>query len=146
VHRRRSHWKLDEAAGTSTLVADTPGVMARLGAGATLGGEGRAGRGLSLDGTASGYAATDLPAVSTSQSFTVAAWVRPTDTYAGHTVLAQDSVSQGGFQLILNRSRWTFRMPSGEAADPSWASVSTATAAVPDRWTHAAKLSLPPSQ
>ena len=129
-----ARWRLNETPGAAVFVDETfNGHDATLG-GATLGGAGRIATG--NDGAARGAAsfgvgsapATAAPVLTdTSRSFSVAAWVKLTNSAA-----PRSAVSQGnGFFLEYNNSRWQFRVPSASQA------VSTTTARS-NVWTHLA--------
>src|SRR5207249_961342 len=57
-----ARFTLNENAGSTTIAAQSPGTAATVKGGATLGGEGKVGTALNLNGT-TGYAETGLPAV-----------------------------------------------------------------------------------
>ncbi len=88
---------MDEGAGSAEATSTGPGRPAWLHGGATLGGEGKSGTALTLDGAA-GYAESTLPIVDTTQSFTVSAWAKPDQTKIGD-LLAQLGTYQAGFYL-----------------------------------------------
>lgn len=136
----RATWQLDEGAGATTAASTTAPRTVRLHGGATLGAEGKKGTGLHFDGT-SGYAASDLTVVDTSDSFSVAAWVRldrmPT---AAAIIAAQPGNHSPGFELYYSRSydRWVFNQYT---SDTPGASIARAMAAAPGdakagEWTH----------
>ncbi|MFI6920942.1 LamG-like jellyroll fold domain-containing protein [Nonomuraea spiralis] len=132
--------KLDEPVGATALTADTPGVAALAGAGVTLGAEGRAGRGLRLDGLGGGYAATSVPLVRTRAGFTVSAWVRLRRNDGYYNVLAQDALTQSGFQLGVDPAPngWVFKTPAGDVRGGSGPWTRAGANALPelDTWTH----------
>ncbi|MEV4110943.1 LamG-like jellyroll fold domain-containing protein [Nonomuraea sp. NPDC049695] len=136
----KARWKLDEPTGSSALSGETPGIAARSGAGATLGAEGKTGNGLSLDGYAGGYAATDLAVADTTRSFTVSAWVRLRKNDAFYNVLAQDASVQSGFQLGVNPapSSWVFKTPANDVKGGSgpWTGAIAPTPPELNVWTH----------
>lgn len=88
---------LDEGAGSTEATASGRGRPAWLYGSATLGGEGKVGTALTLDGV-DGYAESTLPIVDTTESFTVSAWAKPNQTKIGD-LLAQIGTYQGGFYL-----------------------------------------------
>ncbi|WP_214409288.1 LamG-like jellyroll fold domain-containing protein [Sphaerisporangium fuscum] len=136
----RARWKLDEPAGSTSLTGETAGIPARSGAGATLGAEGKVGKGLTLDGYAGGYAATDLPVVDTTKGFTVSAWVRLRKNDAFYNVLAQDASTQSGFQLGVNPApaSWVFKTPANDVKGGSgpWTGAIAPTPPELNTWTH----------
>jgi hypothetical protein len=89
-----ARFALDEDAGSSAGISSGPGRPASLRGPASLGAEGRNGSALSLDGV-SGFAESSLPVVDTTESFSVSAWVRPTQTRIG-TVVSQEGTHQSG--------------------------------------------------
>ncbi|WP_339156512.1 LamG-like jellyroll fold domain-containing protein [Actinomadura luteofluorescens] len=91
---------MDEGAGSTAVTATGPGRPAWLHGSATLGGEGKNGTALTLDGT-TGYAESSLPIVDTTQSFTVSAWAKPTEHRQGE-LLAQAGTAQSGFILGMH--------------------------------------------
>ncbi|XVQ11524.1 LamG domain-containing protein [Spirillospora sp. CA-255316] len=133
-----ARFTLNENAGSTTVAAQSPGTAATVKGGATLGGEGKVGAALNLNGT-SGYAETGLPAVDTGQSFTVSAWLKP-KTAGMYNALAQDGAHQSGFQVGIEPSgRLAFKMPSADTAANGGGSWHTALASAPaglDTWTH----------
>ncbi|MFG6200483.1 LamG-like jellyroll fold domain-containing protein [Nonomuraea sp. JJY05] len=136
----RAHWKLDEPAGAGELTATSPGIPAVAGAGATLGAEGKVGKGLSFDGLGGGYAGTDLPVIRTTQSFTVSAWVRLRKNDLYYNVIAQDARSQSGFQLGVDPApgSWVFKTPAADVTGGSGVWSKAVAPALPQlgTWTH----------
>jgi hypothetical protein len=97
-------------------------------------------RAVTLTGSATGYLSTaDATAVvDTSQPYSVAAWVRLTDTTVDRVAVSQNGAGRPGFQLGFDGTskKWVF----GASAEPvrglgGWYSTSTA-AAVAGEWTH----------
>ncbi|MGE5155881.1 MAG: LamG domain-containing protein, partial [Betaproteobacteria bacterium] len=92
---------------------------------------------LTLDGS-TGQAATASLAVTTTGSFTVAAWVRPMSLASSSTVLSEDGTSVSNFKLMYDASfgGWCF----GQAAsDSPSAALVTACASIPPtlgEWVH----------
>ncbi|MGP4027588.1 LamG-like jellyroll fold domain-containing protein [Actinomadura sp. 3N407] len=95
-----ARFKLDEGAGSTAVMSTGPGRPASVRGSATLGGEGRHGTALTLNGV-DGYAESTLPIVDTTESFTVSAWAKPTEQRQGE-LLAQSGTSQSGFVLGMN--------------------------------------------
>lgn len=135
-------WSLAERSGTALADSSGNGRTATL-QGGKLGQPGRIPAGPTalnlLDSNASQWAATATPAVDTTQSFSVAAWVRPMLRGATRTVITQEGRSRGGFalQYLGDQDRWSFGMP---AMDTHITSINSATAPVAARntWTHLA--------
>ncbi|WP_412742823.1 LamG-like jellyroll fold domain-containing protein [Krasilnikovia sp. MM14-A1004] len=74
----------------------------------------------------------------TDQAFTVAAWVRLTDTSHFATAVSQDGAHSSGFQLQwgYNCKCWEFAMPNADAIDPGQTSVLARGTAPTNTWTH----------
>ncbi|MFG1856383.1 LamG-like jellyroll fold domain-containing protein [Actinomadura geliboluensis] len=114
---------MDEGAGSSEVTSTGPGRPAWLHGGATLGGAGKNGTALTLDGT-TGYAESSLPAIDTTQSFTVSAWAKPTEHRQGELV-AQAGTYQSGFVLGMH---------AGGEAIFEWPTVDNNTDGTPWQW------------
>ncbi|MBO0882002.1 MAG: LamG domain-containing protein, partial [Mycobacterium sp.] len=131
-------WSLNESAGATSVTGTTPGIAADIGGGVTLGGTGAVGTALSFDGT-TGYAATSLPVVDTSQSFTVSAWVR-LRSIGYFNILAQDGVQQSGFQLGINPTgKLVFKTPATDTSTDDggpWSNAVSTSVAQLNMWTH----------
>ena len=130
-------WKLAEGTGTTT--ADSTGTL-----NASLSGayswitDSTRGKSLNLTGT-TGYGATSGPAVDTSKSFTVSAWVKlnSLSTTTNSTFLSQNGTVNNGFQLYYSAGiqAWAFGRHSTDTTAATWRAVygSKATAG---QWTH----------
>jgi hypothetical protein len=95
--------------------------------------------GLTFNGT-SQYLTGAGPAVNTSTSYTVAAWVKIAATDAGnYTVLSQDGVNASGFILkyFPGSTRWQIVLPNTDSVGGSVSVTSTRPAAL-GQWTHLA--------
>ncbi|MFE6100441.1 LamG-like jellyroll fold domain-containing protein [Streptomyces laurentii] len=136
----RASWQLDEPAGATTAAGTVSPRTIRLNGGATMGAEGKKGTALQFDGT-SGYAGSDLTVVDTSDSFSVAAWVRldrmPTNAAI---IAAQPGNYKPGFELYYSQgyNRWVFNQYTSDTAG---ASIARAMGAAPGdakagEWTH----------
>ncbi|MFD3502827.1 LamG domain-containing protein [Streptomyces sp. NPDC058678] len=128
-----AHWKLDDAAGATSAVAET-GTAARAGRGVTFGGPAPRGTGatatVALDGSRHGFLTPDAPAVDTGKTFAVSAWVRPAQTDRTMTVASQDAGNTAGFRLGLSSPdsgpTWSFgiggaRVSGGAPETGEWA-------------------------
>ncbi|WP_223199063.1 LamG domain-containing protein [Solihabitans fulvus] len=93
--------------------------------------------GLTLDGT-SGYAQTTAPVIDTTKSFSVAAWVKLTDTGAYHTVVSQDSSGASVPILHYSKDSNTWAMSMATADIPQAPAVRAVSFNPPDLnvWTH----------
>lgn len=130
-------WNLAE--GTGASASDTTGNLdAGLSGAYTWTTDGARGNVLNLTGT-TGYAATHGPAVDTSQSFTVSAWVKLSSATVNSTFVAQsDSVGNtSGLQLYYSSGAqaWAFGRHNDDTTDTSYTSV-YGTHAVTGQWTH----------
>ncbi|WP_146150289.1 LamG-like jellyroll fold domain-containing protein [Actinomadura rubrobrunea] len=131
----------DENPGTSEVTADTPGTAVHVRGGARLGGQGKVGTALTLDGS-SGYAETDLPVIRTDQSFSVSAWVRldATDPDKYYTVLSQEGVYKSAFFLRydVGSRKWVFARPwtDSDVDDKAWSTAWSKNPAAFGVWTH----------
>ncbi|WP_112141356.1 LamG domain-containing protein [Glycomyces dulcitolivorans] len=110
---------------------------------------GRSESALLADGTASGCAVSDAPAVNTLDSFTVAAWVRP-DAFgdADQTVLSQRGPNGPAFTFgwDAETASWQFSTAKTRAAGAAWNTVA-APATAAGEWHHlAAAYDLPAQQ
>lgn len=70
---------------------------------------------VAFDGS-SGYAATAHPVVNTGQSFTVSAWVKPSDLNGYYAAVAQHGAKQDAFQIRYSHdvNRWIFGMTTSD--------------------------------
>ena len=92
---------------------------------------------LGLSGTGQ-YARTAGPVLDTSQSFSVSAWARITNTTGDHVVAAQAGTTASGFILEYQHSasRWAFAGVSADVASPAVNfSVTSAAAPTLGAWT-----------
>jgi hypothetical protein len=127
VSSLQGNWALGETTGT--IGKDTSPSANDL---ALTGGftwtTGRSGGAVHLDGT-TGHGSAG-PAVNTTNSFTVSAWVKPDDLSGYYSALAQSGVNAAAFQLRYSPdvNRWIFGMTGADdAASPyAWA-VGTST-------------------
>ncbi|GIF78009.1 LamG-like jellyroll fold domain-containing protein [Asanoa siamensis] len=100
---------------------------------------GRHGDALWFDGVSGHVNTTNGPAVQTSRSFSVSAWVKldrlDTDW---RTAVSQDGSQISGFFLQYNGSskRWNFTIPAANETGAARRVAESATPAVPGRWTH----------
>jgi hypothetical protein len=126
-------YPMNESGGTT--LADRSGRNAT----ATLyGGAGAGGGYGSFNGT-SAYAATSGPAVDTSQSFTVSAWVRLTDGSGYRTAVSQDGQNVGGFNLGYQPPQdgnvWALELRNFDGYESGAKSRASAPATL-NTWTH----------
>ncbi|MEV0179157.1 LamG domain-containing protein [Streptomyces sp. NPDC050625] len=128
-------WKLTEGSGTAT--ADSTGTLnATLSGGYSWTTDTTRGNAVTLNGT-TGYAATTGPAVDTSKSFTVSAWVKLNSTTANSTFLSQNGTTNNGFQLYYSSGAqaWAFGRHSTDASGAVWRAA-YGSKATTGQWTH----------
>ncbi|MEU0602412.1 LamG-like jellyroll fold domain-containing protein [Streptomyces sp. NPDC006393] len=135
-----THW-WNLADGTGVTAADqAAGLDASLAGAYSWAADSTRGKVLSLGGT-TGYAATTGPAVNTSQSFTVSAWVKLNSLAANSTFVSQsDAPSVGaanGFQLYYSSGAqvWAFNRHNADDGTDSFTAAYGAKA-VTGKWTH----------
>jgi hypothetical protein len=134
-------WTLGDAKGASKAAGSSGAPAATAGSGVTFGVEGPLGStdtAASLDGTENAYLDAGAPAVDTSHTFSVSAWVKlPSLPTENATVISQDGTAQPGFELgyDVDSASWTFRIPVSDMESLGTWKVSGA-AAVPGSWTH----------
>ncbi|CNE39583.1 Uncharacterised protein [Mycobacterium tuberculosis] len=135
-----AHYKLDENAGAAKVASSGPGWPVSLTGSAALGAEGKNGTALSMDGVF-GFAESNLPVADTSDSFTVSAWVKPTE-YGMKSILAQNATFQSAFQLgIETQGKPVFKKPSTDTVDGGGGTWQQAIADTPlptGEWSHLA--------
>nr|WP_238426902.1 LamG domain-containing protein [Streptomyces adustus] len=129
-------WKLAEGSGATT--ADSNGTLtAGLSGGYSWTNDTTRGNAVTLNGT-TGYASTTGPAVDTSKSFTVSAWVKLTSLgTANSTFLSQNGTTNNGFQLYYSygAKSWAFGRHSTDASGAVWRATYGGKP-VAGRWTH----------
>ncbi|MFJ4481840.1 LamG domain-containing protein [Streptomyces longwoodensis] len=128
-------WKLAEGSGTTT--ADSTGTLnATLSGGSSWTTDTARGNAVTLNG-ATGYAGATGPAVDTSKSFTVSAWVKLASTAANSTFLSQNGTTNNGFQLYYSSSTqaWAFGRHSTDASGAVWRAA-YGSKATTGQWTH----------
>lgn len=113
-------WLMDE--GTGTTAADAAASINPLtqSTGTLAWAAGNSGQAISLDGSAStGSMASASSAVSTTQSFTIGAWVYPTGNSGTLAIAGQSGTSIAGFSLELSSNRFQFVRASNDASPPT---------------------------
>ncbi|GAA1983151.1 ricin-type beta-trefoil lectin domain protein [Catenulispora subtropica] len=132
-----SMWKLNDGSGTTA--ADT-GSSAAFPA-TTSGGASLVPGGYGLFDGSTGYAATSAPAIDTTKSFTVAAWVKLTNTNGYQTVLTQQGSKVGGFHLEFenngsNGNIWAFARATSDNPGPAFVRANSTGGVQVGVWTH----------
>ncbi|MFD4524854.1 LamG-like jellyroll fold domain-containing protein [Streptomyces sp. NPDC058470] len=134
-------WTLGDARGATSAAGSNGASNAAAGSGVTFGAGGPLGStdtAASFDGTENAYLDASTPAVDTSGTFSVSAWVMlPSLPTENMTVVSQDGTSQPGFELSydVDTASWMFRIPISDMETLGTWKVSGA-AAVPGSWTH----------
>jgi hypothetical protein len=84
------------------------------------------------------YVRSARPAVDTSSSFTVAAWVYLSDQTVTHAIVSQDGSARSGFSLRYDKTldRWSFSLPASDTAAAASVSVNSPTSPSSGTWTH----------
>ncbi|MEV6534186.1 LamG-like jellyroll fold domain-containing protein [Streptomyces sp. NPDC051639] len=114
----RAQWKLDDAADATQAKGSAGTRTLDLKGGPALGAPGMKGTAVSLDGV-DDYLVSDIPALDTSLSFSVAAWVKldklPDDAAV---VAAQPGNNAPGFELYYSKGydRWVFNQYSADTS------------------------------
>ncbi|HEX8344694.1 MAG TPA: LamG domain-containing protein [Actinoplanes sp.] len=133
-----THWRFDE--GTGSTAADhsgaaNPGTLS--GTGATWTSFGRAGNALTFNGS-TGYVAGTGPAVTTTTSFTVSAWVYVTAVPTWNKVIvSQNGTTVSAFVLLLGSDgKWGWSLPRTDTASPTYDWVTSAGTVALSTWTH----------
>jgi hypothetical protein len=109
-----AQWNLADAAGSASAHDERGEFAADAGSGVTFGSAGPGGKAdaaASFDGTESAYLDSVNTVLDTSKSFTVSAWVRPTDLSRDMTVVSQDGTGVPGFTLGYDTTvgTWAFK-------------------------------------
>jgi hypothetical protein len=97
--------------------------------------------GWAMSGDGSGACASSArPAVDTTHSFTVMAWVRMTDASASHTAVSQDGITVSGFCLQYARAdeRWALSLTDSDSPESTPVRALSSSAPVLDAWVHLA--------
>ncbi|MEV7417949.1 LamG-like jellyroll fold domain-containing protein [Streptomyces sp. NPDC089919] len=131
-------WRIDEGAGTS--VADSLGNQpATLNGAYTWATDATRGKVLQL-GATTGYAATAGPAVDTTGSFSVSAWVKLGSTTANSTFVSQQDTdgNASAFQMYYSSGSktWAFGTRHGDPTTSVWSAAYATSPAVVGKWTH----------
>lgn len=134
-------WTLGDAKNSAKAAGSSGAPDAAAGSGVTFGSAGPLGStdtAASLDGTENAHLDAGAPAVDTSDTFSVSAWVMlPSLPTQNVTVVSQDGTAQPGFELgyDVDTSSWIFRTPVSDIESLGSWKVSGA-AAVAGSWTH----------
>ncbi|MFE0424985.1 LamG domain-containing protein [Streptomyces sp. NPDC058953] len=135
-----SQWNLADEAGSASAHDETGKFSADAGSGITFGVEGPGGRAdaaARFDGTSGGYLDSGETVLGSDKSFSVSAWVRPTDLTRDAVVVSQDGTGEPGFTLGYDAvaATWAFSLPVADVdALGDWQAVATGVAPVKDQW------------
>jgi hypothetical protein len=128
-------WTFDDSSGTTAADGSGNGQTLTL-HGGSLDDKGRLGGSLALD--AADYAQTAGPVVDTSQSFSIAAWVRPAAANRLGVVAAASGTTSpaAGLGYDPGTKRWVFARTSADTSSPHLYRASSTEAPVNGAWTH----------
>ncbi|MGW5659347.1 LamG-like jellyroll fold domain-containing protein [Streptomyces sp. NPDC003758] len=131
-----ARWKLSETSGLTANDSSGGNRKVTLGSAVTRSTE--KGGSAVFNGTANAYGQADGPAVNTSGSFTVSAWVKLASTSANSTFLGQDGKVASGFQLYYSTAYgWTFNRHATDTTGAATIRTYSGTSAVTTgTWTH----------
>jgi hypothetical protein len=128
-------WKLNDATGGTAANSAAGGVPVTL-SGTTWSTE--HGGSAVFNGTTS-YGATAGPVLSTTKSYTVAAWVKLNSTASNYTAVSQSGANQSAFFLQYKQGDgWAFVSPSQDTASPPSYAAVIGPAPTLNTWTHLA--------
>ena len=122
------HWRFDE--GTGTTVSDTSGHLnngtLQSGAGWTTGQMGSGA--LALNGASNSWVDVPTTAIDTSASYTVSAWVQPSNLSGNQTYASIDGTNISPFYLQLSAGKLTLTERSSDSTSASYTQVIGPTA------------------
>lgn len=137
----RMVFAMDEAGGATELIGRPEVLNAVHKGGLTAGGEGVAGKAVTLDGT-DDYATTSRPLLNNERSFAVSAWAKLPATKPDHAgvIAAQAGTHRPGFELYYSQAydRWVFNQYSADTASatPIRAMQAEGKTAYGGEWAH----------
>ncbi|MGW5396562.1 LamG domain-containing protein [Streptomyces sp. NPDC003952] len=135
-----AQWNLSDSPGDEVAEDEEGKFSASYGTGVVLGMDGPSGkidRAARFDGTANAYADANKTVLDTSKSFSVSAWVKPSNLGRDLTVVSQDGVGEPGFVLGYDAvaKTWQFTTPSSDVeALGEWKALATGVTPVKDQW------------
>lgn len=132
-----AHWTFDEGTGTTAADSSGNGHDLTLDSGASWT-DGRVGpHALAVNGTSTGDAFDNQPVVDTAQSFSVAGWVRFTQTGGFQDIATIDGSNVSGFFLQLrNDGTFAFTRLASDSTSAATTIASSSTKPVAGRWYH----------
>ena len=93
---------------------------------------------LNLNGTSTSFASTPAPVIDTSQTYTVAAWVRPSTLAPAHqTAVSLDGSAVSPFYLKIASGQYQFELRASDSTSAA-TTVATGVAATAGTWAHLA--------
>lgn len=132
-----AHWRFDQGTGTSAPDSSGNGNHATLAAGASWT-TGKVGPyAVSLTGATNSFVTAPVPVVDTSRSYTVAAWVKPTNLTSHRTFVSMDGTSISPFYLQMFNGQINFTTRSIDSTLSTPTTVTGPTAVV-GSWYHVA--------
>ena len=129
-------WPMDENAGGTARDLSGAATTHDLTGHGTGWAAGRSGSALSFDGTSS-YATSAAGALTSTASFSVAAWVYLSDTSVSRTAVSADGANTSGFELGYDSAsnRWLFAMAETDSAAATVDKVTSGAAPALNTWT-----------
>lgn len=132
-----AHWRFDQGTGTSAPDSSGNGNHATLAAGASWT-TGKVGPyAVSLTGATNSFVTAPVPVVDTSRSYTVAAWVKPSNLTSHRTFVSMDGSSISPFYLQMFNGQLNFTT-RGSDSPLAVATTVTGPTAVAGSWYHVA--------
>ncbi|MCP3755997.1 LamG domain-containing protein [Streptomyces sp. TBY4] len=134
-----AQWNLSDKQG-NVAKDEEDKFPASYGSGVLLGVDGPGGKvepAARFDGTANAYAEANSSVLDTAKSFSVSAWVKPSNLGRSLTAVSQDGVGVPGFVLGYDAvaKTWQFTTPSSDVeALGEWKALATGVTPVKDQW------------
>ncbi|MFD9412721.1 LamG domain-containing protein [Streptomyces sp. NPDC059989] len=135
-----AQWNLADAPDTAAAKEEQGKYPAAFGRGVTFGVEGPGGKidaAARFDGTANAYLDAGNTVLDTSKSFSVSAWVKPSNLGRDLTVVSQDGSGEPGFVLGYDAmaKTWKFSTPVQDVDTlGEWKALATGVTPVKDEW------------
>ncbi|HCT78324.1 MAG TPA: hypothetical protein DGT23_17450 [Micromonosporaceae bacterium] len=132
-------WKVNEAAGSTTVADSSGNKQTATVYGATLGTAGKTGTAAQFDGINDYLGAPSV--LDTSKSFSVATWVKLDSKGSNdRTILSQTGNSFSAFYLQFDAAsdRWRLEVSGSDTASPTWKSANSTSVPQVGVWTHLA--------
>ncbi|MFD9523770.1 LamG-like jellyroll fold domain-containing protein [Streptomyces sp. NPDC059979] len=135
-----AQWNLADEPGSAAAKEEQGKYPAAYGSGVTFGVEGPGGKidsAARFDGTGNSYLDAGNTVLDTAKSFSVSAWVKPSNLSRDLTVVSQDGSGEPGFVLGYDAiaKTWKFSTPVGDVDTlGEWKTLSTGVTPVKDQW------------